>query len=77
MEKKSPYKVIKEDTQLAKDSPYEFLVNLTGFLVNGFGLTYGLLISEHGEGIFYYRGWPGKLKYLTFWNQVFVIFTQI
>ena len=61
----------KEHLEHGKDSPYEHVVNILGFAINGFGLFYGIMfVSEEGEGMFYYRGWPGKFKYLTFWNQV-------
>ena len=51
--------------------PLGVCVHLIGLLLSALGLGYGFLyISEHGEGMLYYRGWPGKLKYMTFWNQV-------
>ena len=49
------------------------LVHLIGFSVNSFGLGYSVLYGadQHGDtGILTYRGWPGKVKYLTFWCEV-------
>ena len=47
------------------------LFHLVAFGVNLSALWYDVLyISEHGEGVLEYRGFGGKFKHLTFWDQV-------
>ena len=47
------------------------LIHLLCLAVNGYGLAWDVVyLTENGESSLYYRGFPGKYKYLTFWNQV-------
>ena len=50
-----------------------YLVHAVGFVVNTIGFTYGTFFAKDHAGItsiVEYRGWPGKLKYLTYWCEV-------
>ena len=55
------------------DSKIGYLVHFVGFCVNTIGFVYGTFVAYDYDGVssvLQYRGWPGKLKYLTYWCEV-------
>ena len=55
------------------DSKIGCLVHFVGFCVNTIGFVYGTFVAYDYDGVssvLQYRGWPGKLKYLTYWCEV-------
>ena len=53
-----------------------FYLHCVAFGVNGGGLLWDIMyLTRNGESTFEYRGYGGKFKHLTFWDQVEMFFS--
>lgn len=55
------------------NAKFGYVLHFVAFVVNSIGFVFGTFFAVDHNGvanIFAYRGWPGKLKYLTYWSEV-------